>query len=76
MKNNYTVFFICLFIVSIAGGFALKNVFEYSVLIGISLGVIFLLCAAFFVGKFQKNQIHNNHIAVGVFNLSNYSFEI
>ncbi|UFU00076.1 hypothetical protein KO561_03680 [Radiobacillus kanasensis] len=56
MKKNYTVMFIMLFVASIAGGLALKNLFEYSMLIGFGLGVIFLLCSAYFAGKNKKDS--------------------
>lgn len=55
MKRNYTVVFIMLFSSSIAGGLALNNVFDYSMIVGIGMGLVFLLCAAFFAGKSQKN---------------------
>ena len=37
MKKNYTVLFIVLFVASIAGGMALKNIFEYSMIVGVGL---------------------------------------
>ena len=48
--------FIMFFVASIAGGLALKNVFEYAMLVGIGLGVVFLLCSAYFAGKNNKNS--------------------
>ncbi|OIK14319.1 hypothetical protein [Bacillus sp. MUM 13] len=56
MKNNYTVAFLMLFVASIAGGLALKNVFDYSMIVGVGLGTVFLLCSTFFAGKSQKNS--------------------
>ncbi|MDR7079899.1 hypothetical protein J2Y03_004957 [Neobacillus niacini] len=46
MKKNYTVLFILLFVASIAGGMSLKNIFDYSMIIGVGLATIFLLAAA------------------------------
>jgi hypothetical protein len=43
-----------LFVASIAGGLALKNIFDYSMIVGVGLGTVFLLCSAFFAGKNQK----------------------
>jgi hypothetical protein len=54
MKKNYTVLFLFLFIASITGGLALKNVLEYSMIVGVGLGIIFLVCSIYFVGKSQK----------------------
>ncbi|WP_162880747.1 hypothetical protein [Paraliobacillus sediminis] len=56
MKKNYSVAFIMLFVSSIAGGLALNNVFDYSMIVGVGLGLVFLLSAAFFAGKSQKNS--------------------
>lgn len=56
MKKNYTVLFLMLFVASIAGGLALKNIFEYSMIAGVGLATIFLLCSAFFAGRSQKNS--------------------
>jgi hypothetical protein len=42
-----------LFVASIAAGFALKDVFEFSMIAGGGLGTIFLLCSAYFAGKCQ-----------------------
>ena len=56
MKKNYTVMFIMLFVASIAGGLALKNVFEYAMIIGFGLGIIFLLWTAYFAGKNKKDS--------------------
>ncbi|WP_246141019.1 hypothetical protein [Bacillus marasmi] len=57
MKKNYTVFFLFLFSASIAGGMALKDIFEYSMIVGVGLASVFLLAAAFSLGK--KNR--DNH---------------
>ncbi|MEE6451044.1 hypothetical protein RAH41_10770 [Gottfriedia acidiceleris] len=51
MKNKYTVLFLLLFIASITGGLALKNVLEFSMIFGVGLGLIFLSCSFYFVGK-------------------------
>ncbi|WP_338779655.1 hypothetical protein [Metabacillus sp. FJAT-52054] len=53
MKKNYTVAFIMLFVASIASGFALKSVFSYSMIVGVGLGIVFLLCSVFLAGKSQ-----------------------
>jgi hypothetical protein len=57
MKNNYTVFFLFLFVSSISGGMALKNFLDYSMIIGVGLAMIFLLASAF--GK--RNRENNSH---------------
>lgn len=54
--KNYTVLFLMLFVASISGGIAFKNVFDYSMLVGIGLGTVFLLSAAFFQEKRQKGK--------------------
>lgn len=60
MEKNYTVFFLFLFIASIAGGLVLKNILDYSMIIGVGLATIFLLAAAFSLGKKnRKNRSHN-----------------
>lgn len=56
MKRNYTVFFLLLFSSTILAGLALKDVLEYSMIVGYGLGVLFLLCAAFFAGKRYYNK--------------------
>ncbi|SIS63502.1 hypothetical protein [Salimicrobium flavidum] len=56
MKRNYTVLFLLLCSASIAGGLALSDVFNYSMIVGAGSGTIFLLCAAFFAGKNEKTQ--------------------
>lgn len=56
MKKNYTVLFLMLFVSSIAGGLALKDFFEYSMIVGVGLGTVFLLCSAFFAGKTEKSS--------------------
>jgi amino acid transporter len=60
MKKNYTILFVLLFVASIAGGMALKNIFDYSMIIGVGLAMIFLLAAAFSLGKKNReNRAHN-----------------
>jgi amino acid transporter len=59
MEKNYTVLFIFLFIASIGGGMALKNIFNYSMIFGVGLAMIFLFAAAFSLGK--KNRENNSH---------------
>ncbi|KAA0547080.1 hypothetical protein FZW96_13950 [Bacillus sp. BGMRC 2118] len=54
MKKNYTVMFLFFFMTSIAGGMALKDHFYYSVVVGVSFGLVFLLCSAFFAGKREQ----------------------
>jgi hypothetical protein len=51
--------FLMLFNSSILGGLALKNVFEYSMLVGVGLGMVFLLCSAISLGK--RNRQQNSH---------------
>ncbi len=53
MKKNYTVFFLFLFIASIAGGKAFNNHFYYSMIIGVGLAMIFLLVSAISLGKWN-----------------------
>ncbi|MTH53406.1 hypothetical protein GKZ89_08250 [Bacillus mangrovi] len=55
MKKNYTVMFLMFFAASITGGLALKDTFDYSMIAGAGLGIVFLLCSALFAGK-QKNS--------------------
>lgn len=60
MNNKYIVAFLFLFIASIAGGLALKNIVEYSMVIGVGLAIILLLASAFSYGKRnRKNSSHN-----------------
>ncbi|MGX1191592.1 hypothetical protein [Metabacillus sp. SLBN-84] len=56
MKKNYTVMFIMLFTASITGGMAAKGLFEYSVIVGWGLGILFLLCASYFAVKNEKKS--------------------
>lgn len=55
MNKNYTVVFLMFFVASIAGGLALKNVFDYSMIVGAGLGTISLLCSTFSAGKNYKD---------------------
>ncbi|MCK2019816.1 hypothetical protein [Peribacillus frigoritolerans] len=59
MKKNYTVFFLLLFIVAISSGMALKNYFDYSMIIGVGLATVSLLAAGFSLGK--MNKVNNSH---------------
>ena len=60
MEKNYTVFFLFLFIASISGGMALKNYFDFSMIVGVGLATIFLLASAYSLGKKnRKNSSHN-----------------
>jgi hypothetical protein len=59
MKNKNTVSLICLSTASIAGGMALKNNLDYSMVIGVGLAIIFLLTAGYSLGK--KNKGNNSH---------------
>ncbi|QPC45866.1 hypothetical protein [Mangrovibacillus cuniculi] len=51
MKKNYTAMFLLFFAASIAAGLGLKSFVPYSMVIGASFGVVFLLCSAYFAGK-------------------------
>ena len=51
VKKNYTTMFLLLFVASISGGLALKNVYDYSMLAGVGLGLTFLLCAFIAINK-------------------------
>lgn len=53
---DYTVIFICLFIVSLNGGLALKNIFDYAPVVGYSLGTVFLIFALYFAIKNYNNS--------------------
>lgn len=58
MSKNYTVVFLMLFVVSITGGLALKNVFEYSMLVGAGIGTVSLLFAVYFASKnFKQSNV-------------------
>ncbi|MBT2668766.1 hypothetical protein J7J00_25480 [Bacillus sp. ISL-4] len=59
MKKKYTVFFLLLFIVAISSGMALKNYFDYSMIIGVGLATVSLLAAGFSLGK--RNKVINSH---------------
>ncbi|MGE7841405.1 hypothetical protein ACQKNX_11475 [Lysinibacillus sp. NPDC093712] len=54
MKNNYTVMFLMFFVASITGGLALKNILDYSMVLGFGLGTVFLLFSVFFAVKNQN----------------------
>jgi amino acid transporter len=60
MKKNYTVFFLFLFIASIAGGMSLKNFFDYSMIVGVGLAMIFLLASAISLGKRNRENTSHN----------------
>lgn len=51
--NNKTFSFLCLSTASIAGGMALKDMFDYSMIIAVGLAMVFLLVAGFSLGKRQ-----------------------
>ncbi len=48
--------FLMFFVASITGGLALKNIFDYSMIVGFGLGTVFLLCSVFYVGRNQKDS--------------------
>lgn len=54
MKRNYTLMFLMFFVASIMGGFALKNTFDYSMIVGYGFGTVFLLCSVIFAVKNQN----------------------
>ncbi|MFB8424707.1 hypothetical protein ACFC4S_22095 [Priestia megaterium] len=56
MSKNFTVAFLMLFVVSITGGLALKNVYEYSMLFGAGLGTLSLLFSVYFASKNYKQS--------------------
>lgn len=56
MKSNTTVFFLFLFIASIAGGLALKDVFRYSMIIGVGLAMIFIILSSLTLSKSRKHE--------------------
>ena len=60
MKKNHTVFFLLLFIVAITSGMALKNFFDYSMIIGVGLATLSLLAAGYSLGKKNKEN-HSHH---------------
>lgn len=47
MMKNYTVMFLMFFVASIMGGFAFNHYFDYSMIVGFGLGLVFLLCSVF-----------------------------
>lgn len=51
--NNKTYSLLCLSNASIAGGMALKDVFDYSMIIAVGLAMVSLLAAGFSLGKKQ-----------------------
>jgi len=51
VKKNYTTMFLLLFAASISGGLALNTTYEYSMLAGIGIGLVFLFCAAIALRK-------------------------
>ena len=64
LKKNYTVFFLFLFIASIAGGMALKNFFDYSMIVGVGLAMIFLLASAISLGKRKGRILDGNKLFI------------
>jgi amino acid transporter len=56
MKRNYTVFFLFLFIASIAGGMALNNYLDYSMIVGVGLALIFLLASVISLRKWNRRN--------------------
>ncbi|MFE4241601.1 hypothetical protein [Peribacillus butanolivorans] len=54
--RNYPVMFLMLFISSIFGGLALNNIFENAMLIGVSLGMLFLIFALVSIGRRNRKQ--------------------
>lgn len=60
MKKNYTVFFLLLFSASISGGMELKDYFDYSMIIGVGLAMIFLFASVYSLGKKNRgNKLHS-----------------
>ncbi|MBX9957940.1 hypothetical protein H7T43_24075 [Peribacillus simplex] len=59
MKNKYTVSLLCLSTASIAGGMALKDIFNYSMIIGVGLAIVSLVAALFSLGK--RNKENNSY---------------
>ncbi|HFK1762207.1 MULTISPECIES: hypothetical protein [Bacillus] len=51
MKKKHTTMFLLFFVASIIGGLSLKNTVDYSMVVGVGLGIVFLLCSAFCAGK-------------------------
>ncbi|MCM3161467.1 hypothetical protein [Metabacillus litoralis] len=56
MKSKATVFFLFLFIASIAAGLALKDVFRYSMIIGVGLAMFFIILSALSLSKSRKHE--------------------
>lgn len=61
MKKNDTVLYILLFVASIAGGMAFKNIFDYSMIVGVGLAMVFLLAAALSLGKKNRENSTQQH---------------
>ncbi len=55
-QRNYTVLFLILMTASISGGLVLKKYVEDSMFIGILGATIFLLCAAFTIGRRKESR--------------------
>ena len=55
--KNYTVLLLFLSTASIAGGMALKDNFDYSMIIGVGLATVSLLAAGFSLGERKKLNI-------------------
>jgi hypothetical protein len=51
LKNKKAVSFLLFSSASISGGMALKNVLDYSMVMGVGLSIIFLLAAGLSLGK-------------------------
>lgn len=54
--RNYTSMFLLFFSASIMGGMALKDSFEYSMLVAYGLAIVFLICAVISLGKRIKQS--------------------
>ncbi|TCI24285.1 MULTISPECIES: hypothetical protein [unclassified Exiguobacterium] len=53
--KNYTPSFMILSSAALAFGLGFKSIFPYAMLIGAGLHTIFLLCAAYSLGKYRAN---------------------
>ena len=54
--KNYTPSFMILSSAALAFGLGFKSFVPYAMLIGIGLHMIFLLCAAYSLGKYRANK--------------------
>ncbi|HZG70984.1 MAG TPA: hypothetical protein VEY51_05530 [Chondromyces sp.] len=55
-NHRYALLFFLFAVSSIAGGMGLKDIFEYSLIIGWVLGLIFFVNSLYFAAKLKKES--------------------